>query len=93
MPKQRLITDNFDGVVVLKQWMHYVDGRQYIGFAGKVSILSDEQAVGLKVTGGESNWIARVQGPTSSINLLGCQIRGVHEGPVASLPSDFRSVP
>lgn len=91
---QVLISKDFAGTVVLKQWMHYpADGRQYMGFWGKVSILSDEEAVGFKVQGNESNWIARVQGETSSVNILGCQIRSIVEGP-AAVPSsaDFVKV-
>lgn len=91
--KPHLIVDGFDGVVVMKQWLHHPDGRQYIGFIGKVSIISDENAVGFKVSGGESNWIARVQGPTTSVNVLGCQIRGVYEGSMCPTTSDFLVVP
>lgn len=74
--------------------MHAPEGRQYIGFYGKVSILSDMDLVGFNVSGGESNWAARVAGETSSVNILGCQIRLVYEGHIA-VPrvQDFFIVP
>lgn len=79
-PPQRLNVDGFDGVVMLKHWLAHPNGRNYIGFKGKVTVLRDVEAVGFPVSGGESNWMVRVQGPTQSINVLGCQVRGAYEG-------------
>lgn len=80
MSGQRFDTKGFTGIVQLKQYALMPDGKQYIGIAGKVSILSDQDVVGFKVAGGETaNWIARVEGPTGSVNILGCQIKLVHQ--------------
>lgn len=79
-PAQRFDSSNFSGIVQLKQFAPMPDGRQYIGLAGKVSVLQDSEVVGFEVKGGDTaNWICRVDGPTGSINVLGCQIKLVHQ--------------
>lgn len=78
---EEFTTQNFEGSIVLKDWMRWRDGRSFIGFTGKISILQDTELVGFKSKGNESNWVARIAGATESVNILGCQIRGavVHE--------------
>lgn len=79
-PAQRFDVKEFTGIVQLKNYAVMPDGRNCIGVAGKVSVLSDEEVVGFKVKGGDTtNWICRVDGPNGSINILGCQIRMVHQ--------------
>lgn len=81
----------FDGAVQLKQYAMMPDGKNYIGVVGKVSILSDKEVVGFEVRGSETaNWIARVQGPSGSVNILGCQIKMVHQ--FDTRPASFDSV-
>lgn len=75
-------TMDFDGVVILMDWMdHPQEGIPVKGFIGKISVFTDEQALGIKATGhNTANWIARISGPTSSLNIMGCQVRGIYEG-------------
>ena len=56
-------------------------GDFYHGIMGNIFILKDEDVTGFKVKGSESNWIARVQNSlgSESINILGCQIRSIHQ--------------
>lgn len=97
MGQSRFNASGFDGIVQLKQYALMPDGKQYIGVAGKVSILRDEDVVGWKVAGGETaNWIARIEGPGGSVNILGCQIKMVHQfddGLDSNLSREFYRVP
>lgn len=71
-------TTDFDGALLLKHYMADPDGQQYIGYSGKVSILAAKEMLGFEVTGQETNWVARVEGPSGqSVNFPGCQVRGV----------------
>lgn len=67
----------FDGVVITKEWIQGLDGQSYNQFLGSVSILNGEQMVGFKPGHTESNWVARIDGPTMSYNFPGCQVRGI----------------
>lgn len=78
----------FTGIVQLKNYAVMPDGRQYIGVAGKVSVLRDKDVLGFEVTGGEANWGCRIDGATGSINVLGCQIKLVHQFD-GGLPADL----
>ena len=97
MARPLLNVKNFHGCVVLHDWMRLPNGRMAIGFIGRVTVMSDTEAVGFEAKGHNSaNWLARVEGATSSVNVLGCQIRGVIEGPAREQPpgvSDFYVVP
>lgn len=86
---QRFDVRGFTGIVQLKGYVLMLDGKQYIGVAGKISILSDEEVAGFEARGGETaNWIARVEGPSGTVNILGCQIRMVHQLD-GDLPADL----
>lgn len=78
-------TEKFEGVVIVKDFMLAQfpgETDTFLGFSGKVSILRDQDIVGFKTEGNaNANWIARVEGETHSINILGCQIKAVIEGP------------
>lgn len=87
------VTKDFGGSVILKEWVRWHDGRQFIGFTGRVSILQDEELVGFRVKGTESNWVARVDGATESINILGCQVRAVHVHEGLPTTSEWLAVP
>jgi hypothetical protein len=93
--KPALSVKDFDGIVITMDWIRMPDSRQYTGFAGKVTALSAKEAVGWEPTGHNSaNWLVRVAGPTSSINLMGCQVRLVIEGSAAHTESaDIYRVP
>lgn len=81
----------FDGAVQLKNYVMMPDGKNYLGVVGKVSILSDSEVVGFEVKGSETaNWIARVEGSKGSVNILGCQIRLIHQ--FDEIPESFDSV-
>lgn len=89
------ITEDFDGAVICKEFMlapFAQPADSFIVFAGKVSIIRDKDIVGFEAHGNEANWIARVDGPTCSINILGCQIRAIAEGPQAVSADDGRRV-
>lgn len=69
---------DFDGVVVLKDWMiDPFDGLSYRSFRGTVSILEGKDAMGFDPGKNEANWFARIEGPTLAVNIPGCQIRAV----------------
>ncbi len=79
-PAQRFDSKEFTGIVQLKQFAPMPDGRQYIGIAGKVSVVQDTEVIGFEVKGGDTaNWGCRVDGPNGSVNILGCQIKLVHQ--------------
>jgi hypothetical protein len=87
---------DFYGSIVLKDWVRWHDGRSYIGFTGRVSIVQDEELVGFRAKGNESNWVARISGDTESVNILGCQIRAgvVHSiRAIAATGADYLLVP
>ena len=70
----------FEGVVLLKEYvLSPGTNSQYRTIAGKVKIIHQDDLVGFKVKGNESNWVARVSGKTSAVTILGCQIRGFVE--------------
>ena len=80
MTEQRFDAKDFTGIVNLKHYTIMPDGKQYIAIAGQVSALSDKEVVGFEVKGGDTaNWILRVDGPSSSVNILGCQVKLVHQ--------------
>jgi len=82
----RLNVDGFRGVVHLHNWIRWIDGQQYDSLVGYVRILSDEEATGFKATGhNTANWIARIEGEESSVNVMGCQVRAVFESQTMSL--------
>lgn len=72
----------FQGTVHLKHWQKDpVSGQQFMGVMGRVSILSAKEATGMTLTNQESNWLARIEGPTTSYNFPGCQVSGVFDHP------------
>lgn len=78
--KARFNSQDFTGLVQLKQYAPAPDGHQYIGFAGRVSVLRDQDVIGFEVRGGDTaNWLCRIDGPSGSINVLGCQVKLVHQ--------------
>lgn len=88
---------DFDGAVKLKHYSMMPDGKNYIAVVGKVSILGDKEVINFEVKGSETaNWIARVEGPGGSVNILGCQIEMVHQwskGVPDSMDSTYYRVP
>ena len=70
-------TQVFFGTVIIKEWVHGLDGLQYRQITGKISIINDKELVGFSVKGNESNWVARIEGELQTYTILGCQIRGV----------------
>lgn len=81
----RLNVDGFVGTVMCMDWVYMPDGRLYRGIHGTISAMSDVEAVGWEAKGhNTANWLARIAGRTSSVNLMGCQVRMVIEGPAAA---------
>lgn len=72
-----LIRRDFHGAVLLKYYIPLPDGGNAQAFVGKVSVFSDEEALGFKVSGGESNWCVRVAGASAALTFPGCQVRAV----------------
>lgn len=69
------------GTLILMDWMEDVDCKDVKGFYGKVSVGTDEEIVGFKATGhNTANWVARVEGETEAITVMGCQVRAFREG-------------
>jgi hypothetical protein len=75
----KLNIEQFEGTVVLKQSTWWMDGRSYAGFRGTVSVLEGKEALGFEVKD-ESNWFARIEGKTASVNIPGCQVKMVVQG-------------
>ena len=91
--KPVLNPQGFKGTVLTKEWLRYHTGRQYAGFFGTVYIYQDKE-LGLSVRGNESNWMVRIQGATESMNILGCQIRGIIEHTIQpSVEADIKEIP
>jgi hypothetical protein len=87
MGKQKLNVEGFDGIVNTMDWVTMPDGEMYKSIRGKVSILSAQDAVGFEPTGHNSaNWIARIDGPKSTVTLMGCQVRSVIDGDLSVWP-------
>jgi len=78
MSETKTTIEPFYGVVYLKDWWREGPGSHdmFMAVAGKISILNDEQHLGFKVQGNESNWGLRVSGETEEMFILGCQLRG-----------------
>lgn len=77
-----IVDRSFWGVVVLKDWIgDPASGRQIRGFAGRVNVVSAEQALGFRTSTSESNWIAVVEGETypepERATVPGCQVRTI----------------
>lgn len=85
------ITKHFSGVVEFTNGNSYMDpftGRGYTSVGGRVTILEDVKLVGFKTRSTDSNWIARIDGPSGmSINILGCKVESVTawNGPLPEL--------
>ncbi len=74
------ITEDFAGIVYLKDWIRGIDGKQYMAIAGQVSIVEDKDLIGFKTRGTESNWVANIKSVLDSrsvLTVLGCQIRAI----------------
>lgn len=76
----------FNGAVALKESFMLPDGRWIQVVVGRVRILQDEVIAGFKTRGTESNWVARVEGATGAVNILGCQVRAITEDQVWNGP-------
>lgn len=72
-----IITKDFYGTVLLKEWMRLPSGAQAICITGTISVFKDTEFVGFEAKGNESNWVLMISGKTEQITILGCQIRGV----------------
>lgn len=70
------VTEGFFGTLVLKDWLEMPDGNSYKGIVGEISIVRDVDLVGFEAHGNESNWVAIVDGRTTRLVVLGCQVRG-----------------
>lgn len=86
------------GAVILKDWLTVpTTGRQVKAVAGVIEVLHQDGLVGFHVKGNESNWVARVTGLSTTVYVLGCQIRAFveqHHGQntsVAHAPSGMDS--
>lgn len=89
----RFKTQDFPGTVCLKDW--FVDplsGRTIKGAMGTVSILEVKDVIGFDPGKGEANWVARVQGPTTSYTFPGCQVRAVIDHPTGRTPAPSADV-
>lgn len=75
--KPNLSVQGFLGIVVLKDWLRWTDDKQFLGYYGKIYIYQDKELIGFAVRGQDSNWLVRIEGEKTSINILGCQIRGI----------------
>lgn len=73
-------TEGFQGAVILKSSFWDLSGKPYMGVIGTCTVVKDTDMVGFETKGTEANWLIRVEGQRRSVNLLGCQIRGVIEG-------------
>lgn len=67
----------FKGIVQLKEWWAWHNGKSYRAIAGLVSVVRDEDIVGFKAQSHESNYVIKVAGDTETVYILGCQYRGV----------------
>jgi len=68
---------DFYGAVITKDWVQSPCSHGYQVFVGRVSVLAAKAMCGFEVHNHESNWVARVEGPTQAYNFPGCQVRSV----------------
>ena len=81
------------GTLILMDWLEDTDGRDVKGFYGKVSVGTDQEVVGFAATGhNTANWVARVDGPTESITVMGCQVRAFREGSPPPIHSQYATL-
>jgi hypothetical protein len=76
MSEPVLQVKGFKGTVITHNWIRGLDGVEYDQFYGTISVLSDTEVVGFEAKGHDTaNWIARIEGETSSYNIMGCQVK------------------
>lgn len=93
MAAGKLGATEVEATVITMEWISVLDGCMYRGFHGRVTVLSAEDAVGFVPTGHNSaNWIARIAGDTTTVTLMGCQVRAIVEG-AAPTSREFQIVP
>ena len=81
-PKAKLELSNFHGTISLQNFHKTLDGRSVVGYTGRVTIIpGDEIAKGKELRGKDANWIARIEGALTSVNVPGCQVHAVHTHP------------
>jgi len=78
--------DSINGVVELKQWWQ-MRRPHFIAVAGKITVLEANKVLGFDVNEKtDSNYALKVEGPTESVIILGCQYRGVAKTDFSDLP-------
>lgn len=90
MSEKNLQVTDFKGTVLLKAHQIFPDGNHYIGITGNVSVLDGKAATGFEIKD-ESSWFARVESEDGerSVNILGCQVKGILQGDFSSEPPNF----
>lgn len=70
------------GTLMLMDWIEDTSGDMLKGYYGDVYVGTDVETVGFAATGhNTANWVARVEGETEAITLMGCQVRAFREAP------------
>lgn len=73
----------FTGYVMTKDWIDVPgENRQVKSVAGTITIREQNELVGFKVKGSESNWVAMIEGNIQRVVILGCQIRAFAQSPI-----------
>jgi hypothetical protein len=79
------------GTLLLMDWIEDIDCKDVKGFYGKVSVGTDQEVIGFQATGhNTANWVARVEGETEAITVMGCQVRAYREGKKPDLASQVK---
>lgn len=79
---ETVLKTKFFGVVHLKEWMKFANGRNYSAISGWVRVIPAKEAVGFVPGDKEANWVAVItknENPKAkepTVVMLGCQIRG-----------------
>jgi hypothetical protein len=74
--------NTFDGMVFLNDWITLPTGHVVMGIGGSITCYDAEKKVGLRPPRGDATWIAKVEGPTGTIHIFGCQVKAIWEGKV-----------
>lgn len=83
-----------NGVVMAMDWVRMPDGRAYLGFQGDIGVASAKETLGWEPTGHNSaNWFCRIVGKSTSVFLMGCQVRLVLENANPESTTDIYVVP
>ncbi len=75
--EQAFTIEKFWGIVASAEWFDTIGGH-FRSFAGEVTLYPATQLVsGWEPGGRYATWVAEIAGPTSTVYVMGCQVRAI----------------